>query len=397
MEPTLPKEFRAAGVHCGIKHDPAKPDLALVVSDRRATAAGVYTRNRVCAAPVQLDRARTPSESVRAVVINSGNANACTGQQGWTDAVQMARLTAGAIGAAEEQVLVLSTGIIGETLPMDKVAQGIEQAAQRLEASAEATVAAADAMLTTDRYRKVAGRQVKLGSHTVQLLGMAKGAGMIAPNMATMLAVLLTDAALPPQVAQEELRAAVDGTFNLISVDGHTSTNDSVLLLANGASGVAAHEAQWRKAFRDALFEVCVELARAIPADGEGSTHLITIFVRGCATEADAVAIARAVANSPLVKTAIAGADPNWGRIVSAAGYAGVPFQPERVGLYVNGHLLYKNGVPVQFDAEVVSQSIRTQRETTIDLHFQEGDASARFWTSDLTAEYVRINSEYHT
>lgn len=393
----VPVGFRMAGVYCGIKRNTSKLDLSLIVSDRPAVAAGVYTRNLVFAAPVALDRSRTPYDSARVVVINSGNANACTGERGLRDAEEMARLAATACGAAASQALVLSTGIIGNFLPMDKISQGIGAASAALSGDEDALVAAARGMLTTDTTHKLAGRSLALGGRTIQITGMAKGAAMIGPNMATMLGVLLTDAPLDVQTAQELLADVADQSFNCISVDGHMSTNDTVLLVANGAAGGAKLAGGELDAFRAALLETCQELARSIPADGEGATHVITLEVRGCASVAAARQIAKTVADSPLVKTAVAGADPNWGRIVSAAGYAGVPFDPARVELHVNGTLLYRRGTPVDFDADAVSASIRGQRDTSVVLEFGEGSAATTFWTTDLTAEYVRLNADYHT
>lgn len=393
----VPKGFRLSGVHCKVKGDPAKQDLTLVVSDGPAAAGGVYTQNLVYAAPVALDRQRTPSDRVRVVVANSGNANACTGERGLRDAQEMARLAAAACGAEPDQALVLSTGIIGAFLPMEKIARGIQDAAARLSTDEASLLAAARGILTTDTVHKLSGRTLTIAGREVQVTGMAKGAGMMAPNMATMLAIVLTDAPLNARTAQSLLAETADETFNCISVDGHMSTNDTVLLLADGAAGGGPLQGEDLAALRRALGEVCGELARSIPADGEGATHMITIDVRGCATRPGARQIAKTVADSPLVKTAVAGADPNWGRIVSAAGYAGVPFDPGKVDLRLNGFPLYQQGAPVAFDGKAVSDSIRSQRETLIELEFGEGDAQARFWTADLTAEYVRINADYHT
>jgi len=369
----------------------------LVVSETPAAAAGVYTQNLVYAAPVALNRGRTPSSRIRTVVINSGNANACTGEQGLKDAHAMARLAAQACGAEEDQALVLSTGIIGAYMPLDKIARGIESAAGRLGTDDQTLLAAARGMLTTDTVHKLAGRTLSLGRREIQITGMAKGAAMMGPNMATMLALILTDAPLDAATAQAALSAATGETFNCISVDGHTSTNDTVLLVANGAAGGKPLAGKDLAAFQRALNEVCEELARAIPADGEGASHLITLEISGCADRASAVQIAKTIANSPLVKTAIHGADPNWGRIVSAAGYAGVPFDPAGVTLHLNGFLLYQGGTPVSFDAKAVSESIRANRETLVQLQMSEGQAGVRFWTADLTAEYVRLNADYHT
>jgi len=397
MSVCVPKGFLLAGVHCRIKGDPRKQDLTLVVSETPATAAGVYTQNLVHGAPVALNRRRTPSNRIRAIVVNSGVANACTGERGLRDAEQMARLAAAACGAEEDQVLVLSTGVIGAFLPMDKIAQGITAAAGKLAADEAALVSAARGMMTTDTVHKLAGRSLEVSGRQIRITGLAKGAAMMGPNMATMLAVILTDAALLPEVAQAALAAAADESFNCISVDGHMSTSDTALLLANGQAGGEPLCGDDLAGFRRGLGEVCVELARAIPADGEGATHLISIEVCGCANRQSARQIAKTVANSPLVKTAIAGADPNWGRIVSAAGYAGVPFDPAGVTLRINGFLLYEGGTPVGFDARAVSESIRSHRDTLVELELREGEAGTRFWTSDLTAEYVRLNADYHT
>jgi len=401
MTDQLPKGFRAAGVAAGLKRDPHKLDMALFVSDAPAVAVGVYTQNLVFAAPVKLCRARTPADAVRAVVVNSGNANACTGTQGDQDAERMGAVAAEAIGVAPEQVLVMSTGVIGELMPMDKIVPGIAAAATRLGADADALVAAARGMMTTDTRPKIASRTIQIEGAAVTVCGVAKGAAMIGPNMATMLAVVMTDAALSTADAQRLLDDAVDESFNCISVDGHTSTNDTVLLLANGA---ALPEAERRPLsggslakFQATLVEVCEDLAQAIPADGEGATHLITVEVHGCRSRADAAQVAKSIANSALVKTAVAGNDPNWGRIVSAAGYSGVEFDPSRTSLHLNEALLYERGQPVAFDGEAVSAAMAANRNTHIVLLLDEGEASARFWTCDLTAEYVRLNADYHT
>ncbi|MBI3836843.1 MAG: bifunctional glutamate N-acetyltransferase/amino-acid acetyltransferase ArgJ [Planctomycetia bacterium] len=397
MTIAVPQGFRLSGVYCGVKRNTSKLDLSLIVSDGPAVAAGVYTQNRVFAAPVALDRSRTPAADIRAVVVNSGNANACTGERGLRDAQEMARVAASACGASEKQSLVMSTGIIGAFLPMDKIIPGIQAAAATLARNEDALLAAARGMLTTDTRHKLSGRQITLSGRKIQITGMAKGAAMIGPNMATMLGVILTDAPLDTATAQEMLREVVDHSFNCISVDGHMSTNDTVLLLANGAAGGNVLDGTDVQTFRHALQETCSELARSIPADGEGATHLITLDVTGCATMDAARQIARTVADSPLVKTAVAGADPNWGRIVSAAGYAGIEFDPAGVDLRMNGFLLYQRGAPLEFDAAQVSASIRDQHDTHVVLHFSEGNAQVRFWTTDLTAEYVRLNADYHT
>ena len=397
MEIAIPTGFKWGAVHCGIKHDPDSADYVLVQCCPGTVASGVYTRNRVFAAPVAWDRARTPAEDLRAVVVNSGNANACTGDQGWQDVQAMAASAAEATGAVPDQVLVMSTGIIGEFLPMDRVLPAAAAAVASQGTDGNAFMAAARGILTTDQGPKVASRSLQLGDRSIQLCGMAKGAGMIGPNMATMLALVMTDAVLTPADAQEALGQAVDESFNCISVEGHTSTNDTVLLLASGTSGEAPLAGSDREQFDAALGELCVALARQIPADGEGASHLIRIDVEGAASREDARQIAQTVANSNLVKAGVAGADPNWGRIISAVGYAGVDLDPERVRVAINGVDLYRDGAPVPFDVSEVSASIAASVETSIVVGLEAGTAAARFWTSDLTADYVRFNSEFHT
>jgi glutamate N-acetyltransferase/amino-acid N-acetyltransferase len=406
MSIRLPKGYRAAGVYSGVKRSEGKLDLSLVVSDRPAVAAGVYTKNLVCAAPVTLDRERTPSESIRVVVINAGCANACTGERGDADARQMAAWAAEACGARPEQALVMSTGVIGSMMPMEKIHAGIKAAASKLGDDPQSLENAARGIMTTDTVPKLCGREVTIGGTPTRITGIAKGAAMIGPNMATMLSLVMTDAALKQQDAHAALVDAVDESFHCISVDGHMSTNDTVILLANGAAHISpprSGEGQPPLAgkalddFRATLFEVCEDLAQSIPADGEGATHLITVEVHGCRSRQDALQISKTIADSPLVKTAIAGADPNWGRIVSAAGYAGVQFDPSKVTLYLNGLLLYERGAPVDFDGDSVARSIGADRDTSIVLILEEGKTSARFWTTDLTAEYVRLNADYHT
>ncbi|MBX3425337.1 MAG: bifunctional glutamate N-acetyltransferase/amino-acid acetyltransferase ArgJ [Pirellulales bacterium] len=393
----LPQGFRWAGVHSGVKRNPQKQDLSLVLSDRPATAAGVFTQNLVCAAPVKLCRERVPGEGLRAVVVNSGNANACTGDQGDRDAAE----TAGHVGIACDvdpaATLVLSTGVIGRLMPMDKIAAGVALAAGELSATLEHFERAARGMMTTDTHPKLCSRRIEIDGTPIVVAGMAKGAAMIGPNLATMLAVVCTDAALSPADAQAGLKDAADESFNCISVEGHTSTNDTVVLLANGAAGGPRLSGTGLAKFQATLVEVCEELAIMIPSDGEGATHLITVEVHGCRTRTDAVKIARTIADSPLVKTAVTGHDPNWGRIVSAAGYAGVPFDPTKVSLLLNGSLLYEHGAPVVFDAAAVSAAMKADRNCGLVLILEEGEQSARFWTSDLTAEYVRLNADYTT
>jgi glutamate N-acetyltransferase/amino-acid N-acetyltransferase len=392
----IPFGFRAAGVCCGLKRTPGALDLALLVSDVPAVAAGLYTQNLFCAAPVALDQQRTPSDQIRAIVINSGNANACTGERGLRDAIDMTRQVARACQLSDNQVLVLSTGIIGEHLDMRRIESGIDQAAGMLSARPEGLLAAAEAMMTTDTRPKMSYKAVPCGPHGVRIAGLAKGAGMIKPDMATMLAVILTDARIAPRMAQELLAQAVAETFNRISIDGHTSTNDSVILLANGMCGGGEVAGDGNERFREALGELCSELACAIAGDGEGATKLIEVIVCGCARPEDARAIADAIIRSPLVKTAFAGNDPNWGRIISAAGCAGPRFDTSRVRLAINGTTVFDRGEPTRFDADLVSRSMQ-ERTNEVRLDLGEGSESDRAWTCDLTAEYVRINAHYRT
>jgi len=393
----LPQGFSAIGIHCGVKPDPQKLDLALYISDRPCAAAGVFTTNLVCGAPVKVSRERLPRASARGVVVNSGNSNAATGERGITDARTMTALVAQQIGAAADDVLVCSTGVIGRFLPMAVLQAGIPTAAKQLSASPEAFHSAARAMMTTDTFPKQATVTVALGGQTVRISGACKGAAMIAPNMATMLCVIMTDAVLSPDAAAAGLKLAVADSFNCISVDGHESTSDSVILLANGAAGVGPTTEAERVSFQKGLDEVAMKLATDIIRDAEGAHHFVELNVAGCRTRDEAFRIAKEIADSPLVKTAICGADPNWGRIVSAAGYAGVPLKEEDMSLVVNGFLLYRDGAPVDFDAKQVSASLRDNRNTTIDLTLKHGTASVRFWTCDLTKEYVELNADYTT
>ena len=393
----LPLGFRFAGLHCGIKKNPQKEDLTLVHCPGGAVAAGVYTQNLVYAAPVAVDRARTPSNDIRVVVVNSGNANACTGERGLRDAEEMARLAAEACDSPAEKALVMSTGIIGHFLPMEKIATGVKRCAQELAGDDGAFMAAARGILTTDKGTKTTTRAVSIGGRAINIAGMCKGAGMIGPNMATMLGMVLTDAKLSPKDAQHLLKDVADASFNCISVEGHTSTNDTLLLLASGAGEGGPLQGTELDVFTQALTEMAIELAKQIPDDGEGATHVIAITVKGTKSRDEARQIAQTIADSALVKTAIAGGDPNWGRIVSAAGYAGIKFDPTKVDLAINGHPIYRQGAPLSFDARTVSQSIKARRETALDLTLGEGGESITFWTSDLTVDYVKFNADYST
>ena len=400
-ELSLPLGFQTTGVACGVRGDIGRLDLALFVSDRPATTAGVFTTNLVCGAPVKVSRERVPRATGRAIVINAGNANACTGERGITDAQHMTEVVAKSLNCAAHDVLVCSTGVIGRFLPMDKLEAGIPKAAASLETSPAAFALAAQAIMTTDTVPKQVTRSAELrgskGSATVRISGACKGAAMIAPNMATMLCAIMTDAELTPADADAALRASVNQSFNCISVEGHTSTSDSVILLANGAAGTGPLDAESQQRFQTLLNEVCSELAMLIIRDAEGATHFITIDVIGSRSRDEAFRIAKAIADAPLVKCAIHGADPNWGRIISAAGYCGVPLREEDMSLTINGLGVYRDGAPLPFDPKQASDLIRHQRDTNIVLTLKHGDARVRYWTSDLTAEYVRLNSDYTT
>jgi len=392
---TLPRGYRFAGVHSGIRPDPERLELALVASDRPAAAAGVFTQNRVVAAPVRLCRERVPTSRARGIVICSGNANACTGQRGLEDARRMAGVTAEAIGCQAEQVLVCSTGVIGRHLPMPEVESGIRAAAGKLSSDSESFERAARAILTTDTRIKESTRTVNLNGPAVQVTGFAKGAAMIGPNMATLLAFVLSDAAVAPEDLQALAGRVAEHTFNCISVEGHTSTNDTLLVLANGQGPPV--RGTLLAPFSQAVAEVCTDLAREMAADAEGATHLITIAVEGLRNDTEAKRVAKAVADSALVKTALFGADPNWGRIVSAAGYAGVAFDEPQLSLWLGEFLLYENGTPLPFDAAAVSAYMKNNRDLDVRLLFNLGPGRCTFYTCDLTYDYVRINAEYTT
>jgi glutamate N-acetyltransferase/amino-acid N-acetyltransferase len=398
--------FQTAGVHCGLKADGAL-DFALIVSDRPCVAAAVFTTNQVKSAHVLVDRERVGQNptGIRAVAINTKCANACTGQQGIDNALQTARLVAEKVGCSDEDVLVMSTGVIGTQLPMDKIGRGVDLASAAL-GKANWNEAALGIM-TTDTRPKMASAAVKTeDGRAYTIAGIAKGAGMIAPNMATLLSVVVTDAVMDEHQAYLHLRQAADGSFNRIVVDGDMSTNDTLLLLANGASGVSISSAQEQAAFRDALSAVCKSLAQGIVRDGEGVTKFITLWVSGAPDQASAVRIANTIATSPLVKTAFYGGDANWGRIVAAAGRSGVRLKPERTKLWIapgqvetespERLLLYSEGMPTDYSEEAAT-TIMKHDEITVWLDCGSGDGSTVVWTCDISHDYVSINGHYRT
>jgi glutamate N-acetyltransferase/amino-acid N-acetyltransferase len=360
----------------------------------------VFTTNCVRAAPVLYCESllKTNGGQARAIVVNAGNANACTGPQGARDAQAMAELAALGLRCSSREVLVCSTGIIGRRLPMEKLAAGIARVTELIQ-SARGGGEFARAIMTTDLAPKSAAVTVRLGAKTARLAGVCKGSGMIAPRLATMLAFLATDAAIAPRALRAALAAAAADTFNCLTVDGDNSTNDTVLALASGAAGnkpITRPGGRAFRAFGAALHCVCDSLARQIAADGEGAQHLVTVLVEGAPSDAAARAIARTIAESPLVKTAIAGNDPNWGRILCAAGRSGVPLKASACSLRVCGHELYRAGQPVEFDAREVSAAL-AKREVEILFRAGRGRGRARFYTCDLTHGYITINAEYHT
>jgi len=392
---STPAGFRAAGVACGIKPSGAL-DLSLVASAASASAAAVFTTNLAVAAPVVVSRENVERSGGRAqaVVINSGCANACTGLDGMEHARAMADLTSSALGCTSREVLVASTGVIGVKLDMAKARRGISDAARQLSATGGA--AAARAIMTTDPFPKEAAIEATTGGGTFRVGGMAKGSGMIEPRMATMLGVVTTDAAVEPEVLQRALAMVVSDTFNAISVDGECSTNDCVFVLANGRSGVVVTESELA-GLVSALRGVCEPLAVGIVRGGEGATKLITIRVAGAVSAQDARMAARAIANSPLVKTAVHGGDPNWGRLIAVAGRSGAAFSLNGASVRIGPVLLFANGTPFDDRAPEAAEYLRS-REIDIEVDLGTGGSGrSHMWTCDLSAEYVRINAEYRT
>ena len=389
-----PLGFRAAGVSAGIKAS-GNPDLMLLVADAPVQVAAVFTTNKVIAAPVIVSKEHLVRSggTARAIVVNSGCANACTGDAGLRDAREMAAETARLVGCPIEQVLVSSTGVIGVNLPMDKVRGGLPAAFKAL--GADQGPAAARAIMTTDLWPKESAARISIGGQDALIGGMAKGAGMIEPMMATMLGFVTTDAAVPKALLDRALRDAVDRTFNAITVDGDSSTNDCVLLLASGASGVIVDEAGYG-AFVEGLTAVCRELALAIVRGGEGATKLVAVNVTGAATSAEARKAAKVIANSLLVKTAIHGGDPNWGRLICAAGRAGVAFDASRAAVTMGPLVLFKDGQPHDELAPAAAEYLKGA-DLNIGVDLGSGAASSTVWTCDLSAEYVRINADYRT
>jgi len=389
---TLPRGFQASGVHCGIKK--SRPDFALIVSEKQAQAAGVFTSNLVKAAPVLVTMEHLESGFARAIVANSGNANACTGEKGLKDAEMMAEGVASLLAICPQEVAVASTGVIGKALPMDKVSEGIRLAVSNL--SPKGSGDAAQAILTTDRSTKEVGLTGSIGGRNVSIGGIAKGSGMIHPNMATMLAFITTDVAIAPIMLRKALVQSVNESFNMITVDGDTSTNDMAIVMANGlaANALIDEEGPDFDEFCRGLREVTSSLAKMIVKDGEGATKFVEVRVQGASSVEDARCIARTVASSNLVKTAIFGADPNWGRILAAAGRAGVNFHPDLTDVYIGDVLVACSGKSGGFDEDCARKAL-AEKNIEITLNLNIGNEAASAWTCDLTYDYVKINASY--
>ncbi|MES2200880.1 MAG: bifunctional glutamate N-acetyltransferase/amino-acid acetyltransferase ArgJ [candidate division FCPU426 bacterium] len=392
---TFAKGFLAQGVSCGIKKTD-KSDLAIIYSETPATVAGVFTQNQIKAAPVVLTSKRTAVGSARAIVVNSGNANSCTGKRGMTDAEKMSSLIGHHLGLPDKEVLVASTGVIGRFMPMDKVAKGIEAASRSL--SVEGGEEAARAICTTDTFVKEFSMTINLDGKSVRLGGMAKGAGMIHPNMATLLAFITTDASVAPDVLKKMLAIAVDQSFHCITVDGDCSTNDMVLVMANGRAGnrpIKSALGEGQK-LQDALSLVCQELARRVVLDGEGATKFIQVKVMGAPDFGSAREAAMAICKSSLFKTAMFGMDANWGRILCALGNAPVKFNPEKVDISFGGLKVAKGGCAVEF-SEAKALGLLKRKEVEVEVNLNSGKGEATVFTSDLSYDYVKINASYRS
>jgi len=409
---TSPKGFLAAGLHCGVKKS-GNYDLGLLVCPTGAKAAAVFTTNKIVSAAVTISKKHIKSPTISAVVVNSGNANACTGRPGLSNAIEMCGKTAGQLqivdgkalrarsGQAKidnRNVLVASTGIIGKQMPIKNIVAGIEKAAAQLSDSSKAGLDFAKAIMTTDTKPKQAVRRLEISGSGVTIAGTVKGAGMIAPNMATTLCFITTDAAISKPLLARALKAAIDGSLNRLTVDGHQSTNDTAIILASGLAGnrPIVRQCPRYKKFADALGELCEDLARQMALDAEGATRMFKVVVKGAATKADAAKACRAIADYPLVKCAINGGDPNWGRIICAVGSVGVKLNPEKLSCRLGPVTVFKNGRPKKFDAKIAGRVI-SQTEHTIMVDLGAGKASDFCFGCDLSAEYVRINADYHT
>ncbi len=395
---TSVKGFRVSAVRAGIKRS-GKLDLGLIVADKPCAAAAVFTTNKIASCTVDISRKHVANGKAQAVFVNAGNANACTGKQGEKDALAICQQVADGLNIKMEDVIVTSTGIIGVYMPMDKVKAGIDNALAGLADTREMGKDLAAAIMTTDLVAKEAFRQVKLGGKTVRVAGICKGSGMIAPNMATMLGYIVTDADVTSAILKKIMKDVVGRTFNKVTVDNHVSTNDTAVIMASGAAGNSQikkdTDPDYAK-FYKAVWEVCDDLARKIAADGEGARCMISIYVKSAKTASDAHKALRAIADSPLVRCAFNGADPNWGRITSAVGYSGAEFEVNKLTCKIAGTLVFKNGQPTKFDAAALSEKMKG-KEWKVEVDLGAGKFDDFCYTCDLSKEYVAINADYHT
>ena len=395
MEGMICPGFTAAGIAAGIKKKSGVLDLGLIVSERPAAVAGLFTTNRIKAAPVLLDQQRIVSGLCRAVVVNSGNANCCNGDEGLENAKQITRQIADRLGIEEEMVLASSTGVIGEPLPVEKISAHIEPLVKAL--SVNGFPDFSRAIMTTDTVPKLIRKEGVLNGKPFSLVGVAKGVGMINPNMATMLCYICSDVVIAPELLQSILAAATDKSFNRITIDGDTSTNDTILALANGQSGVEIRDAAEIAVFRSLLDEITLDLAKLLIKDGEGATKLVTVTVNGAESDDDALAVARTVANSNLVKTAFFGEDANWGRIMGAIGRAGVPLNPAAIRICFDRIVMVENGKGCGKEAEGKATAVLKQPEFTVTIDLKMGNGNASMLTCDFSLDYVRINADYRS
>lgn len=392
---TFAKGFTAAGVKAGIKKS-GNLDVAVIYTKTQAVVAGTFTQNKVAAAPVYVSKEVVATGTAHAIVANAGCANACTGQQGLDDAHKMAQIAADELGVNADDVIVGSTGVIGVNLPMDKLEAGIKDAVANL--SADGSGNAGRAIITTDTHSKSVTCEFELSGKTVRMGAIAKGSGMIRPNMATMLCYITTDIAIDQALLQKAVSGCVEKSFNMISVDGDMSTNDMVIVLANGEANNAkiTEENADYQIFFDKLMMLCTELAKQIAADGEGASKFLTINVKGSKSFADAKTVGMAIANSPLVKTAFFGEDPNWGRVICAVGYSGADMVPEKTVVKFGGITIFANGTGATYDEKALAHVMK-EKDIVIDIELNMGQEDATVWSCDLSYEYVKINGEYHT
>lgn len=392
---TFAKGFTAAGVKAGIKKS-GNLDVAVIYTKTQAVVAGTFTQNKVAAAPVYVSKEVVATGTAHAIVANAGCANACTGQQGLDDAHKMAQIAADELGVNADDVIVGSTGVIGVNLPMDKLEAGIKDAVANL--SADGSGNAGRAIITTDTHSKSVTCEFELSGKTVRMGAIAKGSGMIRPNMATMLCYITTDIAIDQALLQKAVSGCVEKSFNMISVDGDMSTNDMVIVLANGEANNAkiTEENADYQIFFDKLMMLCTELAKQIAADGEGASKFLTINVKGAKSFADAKTVGMAIANSPLVKTALFGEDPNWGRVICAVGYSGADMVPEKTVVKFGGITIFANGTGATYDEKALAHVMK-EKDIVIDIELNMGQEDATVWSCDLSYEYVKINGEYHT